>query len=112
MENNPSKRRKQLAKTLSDNQSLSMETLELDFAADPLFQKTAADFDEGGAKGLLLSHLDIASDGRIIFDGSDFSNEPCTIPEGEYECDLAALKSTFSSRQVNSALVWPIFTHN
>jgi condensin complex subunit 2 len=82
-----------MAKTLSDNQSLSMETLELDFAADPLFQKTASDFDEGGAKGLLLSHLDISSDGRIIFDASDFSSTTMELPSEDLDCDLNILQS-------------------
>lgn len=38
---------------------------------DPLFKKASADFDEGGAKGLLLNHLSIDSHGRIVFDSSD-----------------------------------------
>lgn len=38
---------------------------------DPLFKKASADFDEGGAKGLLLNHLSIDSQGRIVFDSSD-----------------------------------------
>lgn len=38
---------------------------------DPLFKKASADFDEGGAKGLLLNHLAIDSKGRIVFDSSD-----------------------------------------
>ena len=38
---------------------------------DPLFKKASADFDEGGAKGLLLNHLAINSSGRIVFDSSD-----------------------------------------
>lgn len=38
---------------------------------DPLFKKASADFDEGGAKGLLLNHLAIDSYGRIVFDSSD-----------------------------------------
>jgi condensin complex subunit 2 len=45
--------------------------MELEFAIDPLFKKASADFDEGGAKGLLLNHLAIDSDGRIVFDSSD-----------------------------------------
>jgi condensin complex subunit 2 len=45
--------------------------LELEFAVDPLFKKASADFDEGGAKGLLLNHLMIDSQGRIVFDSSD-----------------------------------------
>lgn len=38
---------------------------------DPLFKKASADFDEGGAKGLLLNHLSIDGQGRIVFDSSD-----------------------------------------
>src|ERR1700722_12885315 len=45
--------------------------MELEFAVDPLFKKASADFDEGGAKGLLLNHLSIDSQGRIVFDSSD-----------------------------------------
>lgn len=45
--------------------------LDLEFAVDPLFKKASADFDEGGAKGLLLNHLSIDSGGRIVFDSSD-----------------------------------------
>lgn len=36
-----------------------------------MFKKASADFDEGGAKGLLLNHLAIDSSGRIVFDSSD-----------------------------------------
>lgn len=42
---------------------------------DPLFKKASADFDEGGAKGLLLNHLAIDGRGRIVFDSSDDANE-------------------------------------
>ncbi|SPQ18205.1 0c7c4bbb-7b02-49a3-90ab-4ffa9b642649 [Thermothielavioides terrestris] len=51
--------------------SLQLKKLELEFAVDPLFKKASADFDEGGAKGLLLNHLMIDSRGRIVFDSSD-----------------------------------------
>ena len=49
--------------------------MELEFAVDPLFKKASADFDEGGAKGLLLNHLSIDSEGRIVFDSSDDAGE-------------------------------------
>ncbi|KAJ1331260.1 Condensin complex subunit 2 [Microdochium nivale] len=55
--------------------SLQLKKLELEFAVDPLFKKASADFDEGGAKGLLLNHLMIDSQGRIVFDSSDDSND-------------------------------------
>lgn len=50
---------------------LQLKKFELEFSVDPLFKKVAADFDEGGAKGLLLNHLAIDSQGRIVFDSSD-----------------------------------------
>lgn len=49
--------------------------MELEFSVDPLFKKASADFDEGGAKGLLLNHLAIDGNGRIVFDSSDDSGD-------------------------------------
>ncbi|KAL8954073.1 MAG: hypothetical protein Q9222_000130 [Ikaeria aurantiellina] len=51
--------------------ALQVKKMELEFSVDPLFKKASADFDEGGAKGLLLNHLSIDSEGRIVFDSSD-----------------------------------------
>lgn len=50
---------------------LQLKKMELEFSVDPLFKKASADFDEGGAKGLLLNHLAIDGKGRIVFDSSD-----------------------------------------
>ncbi len=55
--------------------SLQLKKFELEFTVDPLFKKASADFDEGGAKGLLLNHLMIDAQGRIVFDSSDNSND-------------------------------------
>ncbi|KAL9604314.1 MAG: hypothetical protein Q9179_001899 [Wetmoreana sp. 5 TL-2023] len=55
--------------------SLQFKKFELEFSIDPLFKKASADFDEGGAKGLLLNHLSIDSEGRIVFDSSDDTND-------------------------------------
>jgi condensin complex subunit 2 len=54
---------------------LQLKKMELEFAIDPLFKKASADFDEGGAKGLLLNHLSIDGTGRIVFDSSDDAQE-------------------------------------
>lgn len=55
--------------------------MELEFAVDPLFKKASADFDEGGAKGLLLNHLSIDSEGRIVFDSSDDAGDATSFGE-------------------------------
>ncbi|KAF2730404.1 barren [Polyplosphaeria fusca] len=54
-----------------DFAQLQNKKMDLELAVDPLFKKAAADFDEGGAKGLLLNHLAIDAAGRIVFDSSD-----------------------------------------
>jgi condensin complex subunit 2 len=54
---------------------LQNKKMELEFSVDPLFKKASADFDEGGAKGLLLNHLAIDGKGRIVFDSSDDAND-------------------------------------
>ena len=58
-----------------DFSQLQVKRLELEFSVDPLFKKASADFDEGGAKGLLLNHLSIDTNGRIVFDSSDDREE-------------------------------------
>ncbi|KAI1433752.1 condensin complex subunit 2/barren [Xylaria sp. CBS 124048] len=55
--------------------SLQLKKFDMEFGVDPLFKKASADFDEGGAKGLLLNHLMIDGQGRIVFDSSDDAND-------------------------------------
>ncbi|KAL0257876.1 hypothetical protein SLS55_007043 [Diplodia seriata] len=50
---------------------LQLKKMDMELSVDPLFKKASADFDEGGAKGLLLNHLAIDATGRIVFDSSD-----------------------------------------
>jgi condensin complex subunit 2 len=81
--------------------SLTNKKLELEFSVDPLFKKTCADFDEGGASGLLLNHLSLGlgSDGgmRVIFDASDsvFQEEADVVDEPEDLVDISALRQDF-----------------
>ncbi|KAI9792059.1 MAG: hypothetical protein M1816_003041 [Peltula sp. TS41687] len=73
---------------------LQLKKFDLEFAVDPLFKKASADFDEGGAKGLLLNNLAIDAQGRIIFDSSDDAeddgaehvpDESTAVPGKEYD---------------------------
>ncbi|KAI5308613.1 hypothetical protein KEM55_005287, partial [Ascosphaera atra] len=62
--------------------SLQQKKLDMELAVDPLFKKASADFDEGGAKGLLLNNLSIDGEGRIVFDSSDDAvDDPKQEPE-------------------------------
>lgn len=70
---NPMRKRKRnkeatLAKTFGH---IQIKKFELEFTVDPLFKKTSADFDEGGASGLLMNHLGVDSSMAVIFDASD-----------------------------------------
>ncbi|KAF2142203.1 uncharacterized protein K452DRAFT_308579 [Aplosporella prunicola CBS 121167] len=66
------------ATLVSSFQQLALKKMELEFSVDPLFKKASADFDEGGAKGLLLNHLSIDQNGRIVFDSSDDAQDAST----------------------------------
>lgn len=49
--------------------NIEQQHIEADEQSDPMFRRMAAAFDAGGAKGLLLSHLPIAEDISIVFNG-------------------------------------------
>ncbi|KAF5316298.1 hypothetical protein D9619_006139 [Psilocybe cf. subviscida] len=92
------------AATLATNpDKIKQKKPDLEFAVDPLFRKTCADFDEGGAGGLLMNHLSlgIGSEGcmRVIFDGSDVmrqnEEEEVVVDEPPSEIDLKDLRQKF-----------------
>lgn len=60
--------------TLVPFESIQIQKLDQELAIDPLFKKALADFDEGGAKSLLLNTLNIDSSGRVVFDATTNSN--------------------------------------
>lgn len=78
---------------------LRSKKLDLEFSVDPLFKKTCADFDEGGAQGLLMNHLSLraGADGgmRVVFDASDSTGriEEEVFEEPEDDVDLSYLRS-------------------
>ncbi len=66
---------------------------------DPLFKKTCADFDEGGARGLLLNHLSMSDQGMIVFDAGDALATAEDLDEPQVinaKMDLFKLKAKFS----------------
>ena len=67
---------------------LHLKKFELEFAVDPLFKKASADFDEGGARGLLLNNLSVDINGRLAFDSSDNDDQ------GDVDIHSESLKST------------------
>ncbi|XP_068658096.1 condensin complex subunit 2 [Aristolochia californica] len=52
----------------SSFEALNVKKFDVAFAVDPLYHQMSAQFDEGGAKGLLLNNLGVDGGCRILFD--------------------------------------------
>ncbi|SCV74682.1 BQ2448_7711 [Microbotryum intermedium] len=60
------------AETLADSfNKIKVKAFDLEFTVDPLFKKTCADFDEGGAGGILMNHLGCDRNMKVVFDAGD-----------------------------------------
>ncbi|KAJ7520141.1 hypothetical protein O6H91_20G068600 [Diphasiastrum complanatum] len=57
--------------TLESFEVLNVKKFDVAFNVDPLFHQTSAQFDEGGAKGLLLNTLSVYRGCELIFDSWD-----------------------------------------
>lgn len=63
------KRKKYYKKILVDQTNLTIKLESITTSRDPLFEKTAAMFDEGGVKGLMVANLMTQKSGRLVFNG-------------------------------------------
>ncbi|CAE6527201.1 unnamed protein product [Rhizoctonia solani] len=82
-----------LAKSI---EQLQVKKLDTECVVDPLFKKTSADFDEGGAGGMLMNHLSVDAQLQIVFDASGtrlLDEEEAEIEDGEVP--LADLRAKF-----------------
>jgi condensin complex subunit 2 len=79
-------------------EALNVKKFDLAFAVDPLFHKTSAQFDEGGAKGLLLNNLSVYRGCEIVFDSMD-------VPEAAI--DEADITTAVTSSKVDLDVVKP-----
>eukprot|EP01135_Chromosphaera_perkinsii_P004742 Nk52_evm14s295 gene=Nk52_evmTU14s295 len=74
--------------------SINVKKMDLEFDVDPLFKKTSAEFDEGGAKGLLLNHLCVHNGCELIFDSTDACDVISmddTVKENNVEVNISEL---------------------
>jgi condensin complex subunit 2 len=51
--------------------ALNVKKFDVAFAVDPLYHQTSAQFDEGGAKGLLLNNLGVYGGCQVLFDSQE-----------------------------------------
>lgn len=83
-------------------EELRAKKLDLELSIDPLFRKMCADFDEGGAKGLLLNSLFIDRTGRVVFDG-EVEGEDAEDEDGEHsKAEIMDQESSASETDVNT----------
>ena len=59
-----------LETTLVEFDTIKLKALDQELNIDPLFKKALVDFDEGGAKSLLLNTLNLDDSLRVVFDAS------------------------------------------
>ncbi|KDP30777.1 hypothetical protein JCGZ_13720 [Jatropha curcas] len=55
----------------SSFEALNVKKFDVAFAVDPLYHQTSAQFDEGGAKGLLLNNLGVYGGCQVLFDSQE-----------------------------------------
>jgi condensin complex subunit 2 len=60
--------------------ALNAKSLDAAFTVDPLFHKTSAMFDEGGAKGLLLNNLSVYRGCHVGFDSQLVPEQYLSVP--------------------------------
>lgn len=69
---------------------MRVKQFDLEFTVDPLFKKTSADFDEGGAGGILMNHLGCDGSMKVVFDAGDAKLDCDEEEDGEEEDEEAA----------------------
>lgn len=77
--------------TLEAPESHTVKTLEEAAVVDPLFQKTSALFDEGGASGLLLNNLSVHRGCNICFDSEEVPDYTDAADESESPLEDVAI---------------------
>eukprot|EP00250_Pteridium_aquilinum_P035725 c9866_g1_i1 orf=530-2599(+) len=83
--------------TLESYDALNVKKFDVAFTVDPLFNQMSAQFDEGGAKGLLLNSLSVYSGCKLVFDSSDIPSryvKSNTGSNGSTTIDLSSMKDS------------------
>ncbi|GAA5879151.1 hypothetical protein JCM3774_002095 [Rhodotorula dairenensis] len=96
------KRTARQAATLADDfAKIRVKQFDLEFTVDPLFKKTSADFDEGGAGGILMNHLGCDGSMKVVFDAGDAKLDCDEDDDGEDDEAEAARRDASDNLQVD-----------
>ncbi|GMG37727.1 unnamed protein product [Ambrosiozyma monospora] len=87
--------------------NVKIKEVEKELYVDPIFKKALSDFDEGGAKSLLTNMLRMSSEGRVIFDATDNSDEVLLKedPEDEEEGVVAAKNGSQDKSVISTSIL-------
>jgi hypothetical protein len=95
--------------TLEPNiENLNLKKFDLAFDIDPLFQKTSAKFDEGGAHGMLLNTLSVYRGCEILFDSNEVPDEHIDNAPPPPEQKTVGRVAAHAPRRVERANVLPL----
>lgn len=98
--------------TLESNiENLNLQKFDLAFNVDPLFKKTSASFDEGGAKGLLLNHLSVFDNCELVFDSADVIDKPNQVEKVDSKCDISEIHSKLNKQNFQNLEICPTFSN-
>lgn len=93
------RKRKKADSTLKNWSEVKMRSLDQELSIDPLFKKTLAEFDEGGAKSLLMHMLTVDENVRVMFDTStgatQIKDEVKKIKRKNKKINIGGLKTQF-----------------
>ncbi|KAE8125500.1 hypothetical protein FH972_020301 [Carpinus fangiana] len=88
----------------SSFEALNVKKFDVAFSVDPLYHQTSAQFDEGGAKGLLLNNLGVYGGCRVQFDSFEVPGKCKSFsPQNDISdtVDLSFAKETIEQMVIN-----------
>ncbi|KAM3243794.1 hypothetical protein ACQJBY_055624 [Aegilops geniculata] len=90
------------ASTLESSfEALNVKKFDAAFTVDPLYHQTTAQFDEGGAKGLLLYNLGVYGSCRVLFDSFE-APDKCILSDPE---KAEVIDLSFAKEQIEQMIV-------
>ncbi|XP_073058220.1 condensin complex subunit 2-like isoform X1 [Primulina eburnea] len=84
--------------------AINVKKFDVAFVVDPLYHQTSAQFDEGGAKGLLLNNLGVYADCRVLFDSLEVPGKCMSTlsqSEGGEKIDLSFARECIEQMVLN-----------
>lgn len=78
------------------------------FAVDPLYRQTTAQFDEGGAKGLLVNNLGVYGGCRVLFDSLEVPAK-CMASQNQHDVsdaiDLSFMRGVLLFERLGESVI-------